>query len=562
MNFLTNLSDVDSSVAPEVHPTLNSPPPLAEDEMDEMDDIDDVEDQLFNHDFNPVTTPNDSIMPSYNINIPRLSPEAFSYWGTAQYKKPCTTITPAAAVVSGDHHSTAAIASLTPAAAAASAADVKSFMNNPEATSAEKDCIVIVQEYQELPPSLENKRPFGANPSNNDSLSSLTSDLVQFNSNTNLLPWDAFVQSHINYAGINSDRTLDAAIFKPVAIQVNTATVHTKSEDFLLSPPTPPEASLLDLRLSTALLDQSINQTISQTVNQTLDHSLNHSLNHSLDHSLNQTINQSINPSETYFDFHMSIMPSKDSSPHAALKEEPSYSPSPLKINKEYLTPQPSSSSLKPNNEYLTPRSSTSSSVSSYSSSTGTASTTSAGSAVSASSSTSASAAAAAVASAAKQDHNHHKYHTHDHNHDHDHDLEHGLEPARTDQERKRRNRVYAKRSRDLKNQKYREAMDLNKDLQVRLKTLQEANQKLKLRNQRLEYEVKEFGHKFMAYENDVRWKAQQDIQKAQQQAQQQLQQHQQQQNQKQNEQKQNQQQQNQQQQQRQNPFIKRENMS
>lgn len=69
-------------------------------------------------------------------------------------------------------------------------------------------------------------------------------------------------------------------------------------------------------------------------------------------------------------------------------------------------------------------------------------------------------------------------------------------DPVRSEEERKRRNRVYAKRSRDLKNMKYKEAMELNADLQKMLKQLQEENHELKLANQRLSYEVKEFKHR------------------------------------------------------------------
>lgn len=69
-------------------------------------------------------------------------------------------------------------------------------------------------------------------------------------------------------------------------------------------------------------------------------------------------------------------------------------------------------------------------------------------------------------------------------------------EPVRTEEERKRRNRVYAKRSRDLKNMKYKEAMDLNEDLKRQLRQLQEENHELKLDNQRLSFQVKEYQHR------------------------------------------------------------------
>lgn len=69
-------------------------------------------------------------------------------------------------------------------------------------------------------------------------------------------------------------------------------------------------------------------------------------------------------------------------------------------------------------------------------------------------------------------------------------------ETVRTDEERKRRNRVYAKRSRDLKNQKYRESLNKNKDLEHRVEVITKHNQALKLENQRLEFLLKEIRQK------------------------------------------------------------------
>lgn len=73
-------------------------------------------------------------------------------------------------------------------------------------------------------------------------------------------------------------------------------------------------------------------------------------------------------------------------------------------------------------------------------------------------------------------------------------------EPVHTDEERKRRNRVYAKRSRDLKNQKYRESMTKNKDLEERIDSVTKENQELKLQNQRLEFLLKEARQKLITY--------------------------------------------------------------
>lgn len=65
-------------------------------------------------------------------------------------------------------------------------------------------------------------------------------------------------------------------------------------------------------------------------------------------------------------------------------------------------------------------------------------------------------------------------------------------EPIRTDEERKRRNRIYAKRSRDLKNQKFKESMEKNKQLEKQLESYKLENQQLKRRNQELEFQLKE----------------------------------------------------------------------
>lgn len=73
-------------------------------------------------------------------------------------------------------------------------------------------------------------------------------------------------------------------------------------------------------------------------------------------------------------------------------------------------------------------------------------------------------------------------------------------DPARTDEERKRRNRVYAKRSRDLKNQKYRDSMVKNKDLESRINMVTKENQELKMENQRLEFLLKEMRQKLILH--------------------------------------------------------------
>lgn len=254
---------------------------------------------------------------------------------------------------------------------------------------AEKDHIAIVQE---LPPNLEGKRPFASE--------SLTSDLALANSNTPLLPWDVFVQSHLQYEKHNTSYNS----LKPAQIHVNTATIHPK-DDFLSSVA---DQSLLDLNLQPDLL-------------------------HSAD---------------SYFDFNMCN----------SLKESPSIKQEDTEPHT--FSPPPASTPLEPSLGESTAPSSFSTSARSSSSSS---------------------------ASSLNSE-----------------------ETERSEEERKRRNRVYAKRSRDLKNLKYREAVDLNKDLQLRIKALQEANQKLKLRNQSLEYEVKQYRHKSLALETDPRWQASQ----------------------------------------------------
>lgn len=63
---------------------------------------------------------------------------------------------------------------------------------------------------------------------------------------------------------------------------------------------------------------------------------------------------------------------------------------------------------------------------------------------------------------------------------------------VKREEERKRRNRIYAKRSRDLKNVKFKQTIDLNEELEKKLRKLEEENQKLKLQNQELAFRVKE----------------------------------------------------------------------
>lgn len=257
--------------------------------------------------------------------------------------------------------------------------------NNASPQTAEKDNIAIVQE---LPPSLESKRLFS---------DILTSEIPQLNSNNSTLPWDAFVQSHLQ-CGHVPDK-FKKAFKQPTHTQASSGAVqstNTKSpEDFLLTSSLS-DSSLLDLsqHLSSDMLDKS----------------------------------QLSSPS-SFFDMTLTNTPIKQELPSVPLqknfiKDEPPFSP----------LPSSHSHSL---------------SVDSSSSST-------------------------------------------------------GPETVRTEEERKRRNRVYAKRSRDLKNLKYKEALDLNKDLQSRLKALQEDNKQLKLRNQRLEFEAKESKRKFEIIEQEI----------------------------------------------------------
>lgn len=77
-------------------------------------------------------------------------------------------------------------------------------------------------------------------------------------------------------------------------------------------------------------------------------------------------------------------------------------------------------------------------------------------------------------------------------------------EPVRTEEERKRRNRVYAKRSRDLKNQKYKEAMILNDNLQARLKEREQKHHELELQHQKVLRRVQELEHRLEIYEKGV----------------------------------------------------------
>lgn len=64
--------------------------------------------------------------------------------------------------------------------------------------------------------------------------------------------------------------------------------------------------------------------------------------------------------------------------------------------------------------------------------------------------------------------------------------------PAKTEEDRKRRNRIYAKRSRDLKTIKFKQAIAHNKILEEQLRQLQEENNKLKFENQQLSFRIKE----------------------------------------------------------------------
>ncbi|VVT53699.1 uncharacterized protein SAPINGB_P003705 [Magnusiomyces paraingens] len=73
-------------------------------------------------------------------------------------------------------------------------------------------------------------------------------------------------------------------------------------------------------------------------------------------------------------------------------------------------------------------------------------------------------------------------------------------DPIHTDEERKRRNRIYAKRSRDLKNQKYKESMDKNKLMERKMDELTRENNELKLSNQRMEFKIKQLEQQLRFY--------------------------------------------------------------
>lgn len=374
MDFLVSMSEMDSNMAVDIGPCellpANSPPPLADDTMDDGD-VDDVEDCLFD-DFK-VETPCDT--------------RYLAYWEPSTVDKKVATSAPVP-------HS------------ADPASTLVAIPNQ-----ADKDHIAIVQE---LPPSLESKRPFGlACETRRASDMNQFTGTFQASNGATMLPWDAFVQSHIQYGHQNkttyqnqiqkSQPTLPPVIFKPTTLQVHTAIIPPKPEDFLIAAAADTNNLLNNLSLPPGLL----------------------------------TTNTAMQPAPDLYDYQSNIMHKDDPD---YLRKEPSYSPE--ATLERFLTPPPQST------------------------------TSNSTAAITAPSSTSSSTAASADSV-----------------------------PELTEAERKRRNRVYAKRSRDLKNQKYRDAIELNKDLQQRLKAMQEANQKLKLRNQSLEVEVKETRQKLAAYE-------------------------------------------------------------
>lgn len=65
--------------------------------------------------------------------------------------------------------------------------------------------------------------------------------------------------------------------------------------------------------------------------------------------------------------------------------------------------------------------------------------------------------------------------------------------PVKTEEDRKRRNRIYAKRSRDLKTIKFKQAIAHNKVLEEQLRQLQEENNKLKFESQKLLFQIREY---------------------------------------------------------------------
>lgn len=258
--------------------------------------------------------------------------------------------------------------------------DLGKLAGDSDPHQTQKDNIAIVQE---LPPSLEGKRLFG---------DSINSEFNPVLSNNSPLPWDAFVQSHIQF---NSDKLPELQrSSNATSTQTATQSVPSESSDsFLLSS----ADDFLDLSLISggAIVSNSSIDPLTST--------------------------EFTSDSTSYFDFSNQDLPT--------IKKEDTITPS---------SELPETNTLKRNS----------------SSSSDNMSTT--------------------------------------------------MEPARTEEERKRRNRVYAKRSRDLKNQKYKETLDINKDLQQQLKLLQEENQELKLQNQQLSYQVKEFLHKFQSIEKDL----------------------------------------------------------
>lgn len=77
-------------------------------------------------------------------------------------------------------------------------------------------------------------------------------------------------------------------------------------------------------------------------------------------------------------------------------------------------------------------------------------------------------------------------------------------ETVRTEEERKARNRIYAKRSRDLKNQKFKEAMDLNKELQKKLQRSEDQNWALQKKLKSAEDEKNEMRNRIKQLEQSL----------------------------------------------------------
>lgn len=74
-----------------------------------------------------------------------------------------------------------------------------------------------------------------------------------------------------------------------------------------------------------------------------------------------------------------------------------------------------------------------------------------------------------------------------------------------TDEERKERNRLYAKKSRFLKNKKYLDSVEINKNLEAKVKDLQTANDKAQVWNQILQSELQLCKNRIAELEEEVK---------------------------------------------------------